>query len=69
MNHQGQKTIIINILMHQIQGLNRFSKLYDDEDPWAQNHLLKPGTKEKHQFDPDWPSNSQEAPVPTNSNE
>ena len=27
--------------MNQKQGLNRFSKLPDDGDPWAPNNLLK----------------------------
>ena len=43
--------MIIN-LMSQKQGLNRFSKLPDDGDPWASNYLLKQGAKEKHQFNP-----------------
>ena len=33
--------------MNQKRGLNRFSKLPDDGDPWAPNNLLKPGAKEK----------------------
>ena len=31
---------MINILMNQKRGLNRFSKLPDDGDPWAPNNLL-----------------------------
>ena len=46
---------MINTLMIQKRGLNRFSKLPDDEDPWASNNLLKPGTKEKHQLNPGMP--------------
>ena len=56
---------MIITLMNQKQGLNRFSKLPDDGDPWAPNNLLKPGAKEKHQLNPGGPSNSQEAPAPT----
>ena len=57
---------MIYILVNQKRGLNRFSKLPDDGDPWAPNNLLKPGAKEKHQLDPGGSSNRQEAPVPTN---
>ena len=56
---------MLTTLIDQNQGLNRFSKLPDDEDPWAPNNLLKPVTKEKHQLNPFEPSNRQEAPVPT----
>ena len=38
-------------------------------DPRAPNILLKSGAKEKHQLNPDWPSNRQEAwPQPTKMN-
>ena len=47
----------------------RFNKLPYDGDPWAPNNLSKSGVKEKHQLDPFWPSNRQEAPVPTNFSE
>ena len=40
--------------MNQKRGLNRFSKLPDDGDPWAPS---KPGAREKHQLNPGWPSN------------
>ena len=40
---------MITTQMNQKQGLNRFSKLSDDGDPWAPNNLLKPGANEKHQ--------------------
>ena len=53
-----------NILMNKKRGLNRFSKLPDDGDPWALNNYY--GAKEKHQLDPGGPSNRQEAPAPTN---
>ena len=43
---------MINILMNQKRGLNRFSKLPDDGDLWAANNLLNPGAKVKHQLDP-----------------
>ena len=52
--------------MNQKRGLNRFSMLPDDGDPWAPNNLLKPGAKEKHQLNPSGPSKRQEAPVPNN---
>ena len=48
--------------MNQKRGLNRFSKLPDDGDPWAPNNLMKPGAKEKHQLNPGGSSNS---PQPT----
>ena len=38
---------MIITLMNQKRGLNRFSKLPDDRDPWLPNNLLKPGAKEK----------------------
>ena len=43
---------MIITLMNQKRGLNRFSKLPDDEDPRASNNLLKHGAKEKHQLNP-----------------
>ena len=55
---------MITTLMNKKRGLNRFSKLPDEGDPWAPNNLLKPGAKEKHHLDPDGPSNRQEAPAP-----
>ena len=57
---------MITTLMNQKRGLNRFSKLPDNGDPWAPNKLLKPEAKVKHQLNPEGPSNRQEAPVPTN---
>ena len=57
---------MITTLINQERGLNRLSKLPDNEDPNAPNNLLKPGAKEKHQLKPGGPSNRQEAPVPTN---
>ena len=48
---------------------HRFSKLPYDEDPWAQNNLLKSEAKEKHQLMPSGPSNRHEGPTPTNENE
>ena len=60
---------MITTLMNQKRGLNRFSKLPDDGDPWVPDHLLKPEAKEKHQMSPGSPSNSQEAPAqPTKMN-
>ena len=56
---------MINILMDQKRGLNRFSKLPDDGDPLAPK-LTNSGAKEKHQLDPGGPSNRQEAPAQTN---
>ena len=44
---------MITTPMNKKRGLNRFSKLPDDGDPWEPNNLLKPGTKEKHQLNPD----------------
>ena len=49
--------------MNQKRGLNRFSTLPDDGDPWAPNNL--PGAKEKYQLDPGGPNKRQEAPAPT----
>ena len=57
---------MINILMNQKRGLNIFSKLPDDGDPWTPNNLLKPRAKEKHQLKIVGPSNRQEAPAPAN---
>ena len=53
---------MINILMNQKRGLNSFSKLPDDGDPWAPNNFLKPGAKEKHPLNSGGPGNRQEAP-------
>ena len=36
---------MINILMNQKRGLNRFSKLPADGDTWAPNNLLTPEQK------------------------
>ena len=55
---------MIITFMDQKRGLNRFSKLPDDGDPWAPN--MKSGAKEKHLLNPGGPSNRQEVPVPTN---
>ena len=60
---------MIITLMDQKRGLNRFSKLPDDGDPWEPNNLLKSGAKEKHQMNPGGPSNGQESPAPTNKYE
>ena len=60
---------MIITLMNQKRGLNKFSKLPDDRDPWAPYNLLKPGAKEKHQLNPGGPSKRQEAPAPINYNE
>ena len=46
---------MITSLINQKRGLNRFSKLPDDGDPWEPNNLLKPGAKEKHQLNPGGP--------------
>ena len=43
---------MITAQMNKKRGLNRFSKLPDDGDPWAPNNLLKPGANEKHQLTP-----------------
>ena len=57
---------MITTLMNQKRVPNRFSKLPDDGDPWAQNDLMNPGAKEKkHQLNPGGPSRRQEAPAPT----
>ena len=39
--------------MNQKRGLNRFSKLPDDGDPWASNNLLTPEQK-KTPVGPQW---------------
>ena len=57
---------MITTPMNQKRGLNIFSNLPDDGDPWTPNNLLKPGAKEKHQLNPGGPSNRQEAPDPIN---
>ena len=57
---------MITTLMNKKRGLNRLSKLNDDEDPWVPYNLLKPGAKQKHQLKTGGPSNRQEAPVRTN---
>ena len=43
---------MINILMNQKRGLNRFSKLSDDGDPWAPNNLLTPAQKKNTSWTP-----------------
>ena len=43
---------MINILMNQKRGLNRFSKLPDDGDPWAPNNLLTPEQKKNTSWTP-----------------
>ena len=43
---------MINILMKQKRGLNRFSKLPDDGDPWAPNNLLTPEQKKNTSWTP-----------------
>ena len=48
---------MITTLMNQKRGLNRFSKMLDDGDPWAPNNLLNPGANEKHQLNPGGPNN------------
>ena len=57
---------MIHVLMNKKRGLNRFSKLLDDGDPWAPNNLLKPGAKKKKKKKktPVEPCR-QEAPAPT----
>ena len=57
---------MIITLMNQKRGLDRFSKLSDDGDPWAPNNSLKPGAKEKQQLNPGGPSNRQDTPAQTN---
>ena len=60
---------MIITLMNQKRGLNRFSKLPEDGDPWAPNNLLKPEAKEKYQLNPGGSSNRQEVrPQPTKMN-
>ena len=49
-----------------IMRTHRFSKLSDDEDPWAPNNLLKSGAKAKHQLNRGGPINRPEAPATTN---
>ena len=41
---------MITTLMNQKRGLNRFSKLSHDGDPWVPNSLLKPGANEKQNY-------------------
>ena len=55
---------MITTLVNKKRGLNRFSKLPDDGNPWAPNNLLKPGAKEIQKLNPDGPSNRQEASAP-----
>ena len=43
---------MINILMNQKRGLNRFSKLPDDGDPWAPNNLLTPAQNKNTSWTP-----------------
>ena len=43
---------MINILMNQKRGLNRFSKLPDDGDSWAPNNLLTPEQKKNTSWTP-----------------
>ena len=57
---------MITTLINKKQGLNRFSKLVDDEVPWEPTNLLKPRAKEKYLLKPGGPNNRQEAPAPTN---
>ena len=57
---------MIKILMNQKRGLNSFSKLPDDGDPWATNNVLTPEQKKNTSGGPGGPSNKQEALVPTN---
>ena len=38
--------------MNQKRGLNRFSKLPDDGDPWAPNNLLTPEQKKNTSWTP-----------------
>ena len=45
--------------MNQKRGLNIYSKLPDDGDPWAPNNLLKPGAKGKRRLNPGGPCNRQ----------
>ena len=39
-------------IMNQKRGLNRFSKLPDDGDPWVPNNLLTPGQKKNTSWTP-----------------
>ena len=43
---------MINILMNQRRGLNRFSKLPDDGDPWVPNNLLTPEQRKNTSWTP-----------------
>ena len=43
---------MLNIMMNQKRGLNRFSKLPDDGDPWAPNNLLTPEQKKNTSWTP-----------------
>ena len=49
MNHHGQMNHD-NLHDESKTRTRRFSKLSDDEDPWAPNNLLKSGAEEKHQL-------------------
>ena len=48
MNHQEQT----DKSMNKKRGLNRFSKLPDDGDPWAPNNLLTPEQKKNTSWTP-----------------
>ena len=43
---------MINIMMNQKRGLNRFSKLPDDGEPWASNNLLTSEQKKNTSWTP-----------------
>ena len=43
---------MISIMINQKRGLNRFSKLPDDGDFWAQNNLLTPEQKKNTSWTP-----------------
>ena len=55
--------------MNQKRGLNRFSKLPDDGDPWAPNNLMKPGAKAKKPVEPRWAKQQTRSSGPNKLNE
>ena len=59
---------MINILMNQKRGLNRFSKLPDDGDPWAPNNLLTPEQKKSTSWTPVGQATDKLRPKPTKMN-
>ena len=60
---------MINIMMNQKRGLNRFSKLPYDGDPWAPNNLLTPEQKKNTSWTPEGQATDKKLrPQPTKMN-